>query len=128
VIAHFILFVSSQESSTRFYSAVLDREPSLDVPGMTEFILGEHCILGLMPLAGIKRLLGVDALQAGSRDAPPRTELYLRTPDAAACFDRALAMGARLLSAMQMRDWGDVAGYLLDPDGHVVAFAESAIE
>ena len=32
--------------------------PVLNVPGMTEFRLNEETVLGLMPSAGIKRLLG----------------------------------------------------------------------
>jgi len=36
---------------------------------------------------------------------------------------RALAVGARELSPMAPRDWGDLVAYSLDPDGHVLAFA-----
>jgi len=35
----FILFVKDQEKSTSFYKSVLDLEPVLNVPGMTEFEL-----------------------------------------------------------------------------------------
>ncbi len=55
---HFILYVDDQARSTTFYSQVLDCQPTLNVPGMTEFTLSENTILGLMPIAGIKRLLG----------------------------------------------------------------------
>ena len=47
--AHFILFVAAQEKSTAFYSSVLGEAPILNVPGMTEFRLGQEAILGLMP-------------------------------------------------------------------------------
>ena len=53
-----ILYVADQQVSTGFYQAVLARQPDLNVPGMTEFRLSETCVLGLMPEAGIKRLLG----------------------------------------------------------------------
>lgn len=56
--SHFILYVSDQRASARFYEAVLAMAPSLDVPGMTEFTLGSDAVLGLMPAAGIRRLLG----------------------------------------------------------------------
>lgn len=36
---HFILYVEDQGRSTEFYTRVLGREPSLNVPGMTEFEL-----------------------------------------------------------------------------------------
>ncbi len=55
---HFILYVQDQARSTAFYAQVLACQPSLNVPGMTESTLAENTILGLMPLSGIKRLLG----------------------------------------------------------------------
>ena len=120
---HLILYVFDQFSSTQFYHAVLAQDPTLNVPGMTEFTLGEDCILGLMPLREIARLLGDAEIRPDESDVAPRAELYLRTPEAVGCFERALALGARELSPMLPRDWGDVAGYVRDPDGHVVAFA-----
>ena len=120
--ARFILYVQDQEVSTRFYRAVLGREPSLDVPGMTEFALGE-ALLGLMPEAGIRRLLG-DALP-GTGEAPGglRAEVYLLVDDPAGHHRRALAAGARELSPLAPRDWGHEASYALDLDGYVLAFA-----
>lgn len=56
--AHFILYVTDQERSAAFYSSVLGAAPSLNVPGMTEFLLGDLTVLGLMPEEGIVRLLG----------------------------------------------------------------------
>ncbi|MBK6476581.1 MAG: hypothetical protein IPF95_18030 [Flavobacteriales bacterium] len=34
---HFILYVQDQLRSTSFYTALLGLEPTLNVPGMTEF-------------------------------------------------------------------------------------------
>lgn len=122
--AHFILYTSDQDASTRFYTEVLGIQPRLHVPGMTEFDLSGGAVLGLMPEAGIKRLLG-DALPDPSLAAgTPRAELYLLVDSASASHRRALAAGARELSPVQPRDWGHHAGYSLDPDGHVLAFAE----
>ena len=55
---HFILYVADQAAATAFWRAVLDLAPSLDVPGMTEFMLGSGVVLGLMPEASIRALLG----------------------------------------------------------------------
>ncbi len=121
--AHFVWFVADQGRATAFYQAVLQRPPRLQVPGMTEFELAPGAVLGLMPNAGIRRLLGaaiVDPAQAG---APPRAELYLLVDDPERALQRALAAGARLLSTVCARDWGHRAGYCADLDGHVVAFA-----
>lgn len=90
---------------------------------MTEFELTDTAILGLMPITGITRLLG-SALAAGEAPAGLlRAELYLLVTDPAADHRRALDAGARNLSDLAPRDWGDVAAYCLDPDGHVLAFA-----
>ena len=125
--AHFILYVADQARSTRFYSAVLAQPPRLDVPGMTEFDLAGGAVLGLMPEAGIKRLLGSRLPDPAQASAAPRAELYLLVPDPRAFHERALAQGARELSPLADRDWGHRAAYSLDPDGHVLAFAEEVV-
>jgi len=122
--AHFILYVSNQPSSARFYEAALGVAPRLDVPGMTEIELG-GCVLGLMPEAGIRRLLGEAIADPATARGVPRAELYLLVDDPAACHTRALAAGARELSPLSPRDWGHAAAYSLDPDGHVLAFARA---
>jgi uncharacterized protein len=121
--AHLILYVADQRASAAFWAAVLDAAPALDVPGMTEFPLGGGCVLGLMPAAGIRRLLGPALPDPASAAGIPRAELYLRVDDPDGCHRRALANGARELSPVEPRGWGDRAGYVLDPDGHVLAFA-----
>ena len=121
--AHFILYVEDQRRSAAFYERVLEQKPRLDVPGMTELVLPGGAILGLMPEASIQRLLGPALPTAESGARPARAELYLVVPDAAAAHARALAAGAKELSPLSARDWGHVAGYSLDPDGHVLAFA-----
>jgi uncharacterized protein len=120
--AHFILFVSDQQSSTSFYSHVLASEPSLNVPGMTEFDLGGGAVLGLMPTTGAANLLGSVVTSGGA--SPPRTETYIVVDDAGAFHGRAVAAGGREISPLSKRDWGHSAAYCLDPDGHIIAFAE----
>lgn len=96
--------------------------PRLDVPGMTEFELSPGCVLGLMPEKGIKRLLpAMPDPEAGN--GIPRAEVYLTVSDPELYHARALAAGARELSPMEPRGWGDKAAYSLDPDGHVLVFA-----
>ena len=119
---NFILYVRDQAKSREFYAIALGMAPRLDVPGMTEFELAPGCLLGLMPEKGIKRLLPeLPDPEAGRNGA--RAEVYLTVPDPAACHNRALAAGARELSPLAPRDWGDRAAYSLDPDGHVLVFA-----
>jgi catechol 2,3-dioxygenase-like lactoylglutathione lyase family enzyme len=120
---HLILYVQDQQAATAFWQAILDRPPNLDVPGMTEFSLGTQVVLGLMPEAGIRSLLGPSLPDPAAAHGIPRAEVYLVTDDAAACHARALAAGATELSSLAPRSWGDDVAYSLDPDGHVVAFA-----
>jgi uncharacterized protein len=118
-----ILYVEDQARSRDFYAAALGREPRMHVPGMTEFELGLGCVLGLMPVAGIRRLLGDTLPDPATAAGIPRAELYLHSADPDSAHRRALAAGARELSGIARRAWGDTAAYSLDPDGHVLAFA-----
>lgn len=90
---------------------------------MTEFDIGDGAVLGLMPSAGIRRLLGDAIPDPALAHGIPRAELYLIVDEPAACHRRALEAGARELSPLLPRDWGDHTAYSLDPDGHVLAFA-----
>lgn len=121
--AHIILYVRDQVLSTAFFAYVLDQEPVLNVPGMTEFELNENCLLGLMPETGIKRLLGEPLPDPASGNGIPRAELYLVVDDALAHYLRALEKGALPLSELADRDWGQKVAYCLEPNGHVLAFA-----
>lgn len=122
--AHLILYVADQQTSTEFYRSVLALEPTLNVPGMTEFTISDDCILGLMPERGIKRLLGDRLPDPAQANGIPRAELYLRVDEPEAYHRRAIGHGARELSAVDRRDWGDIAGYCMDRDGHVIAFSK----
>jgi catechol 2,3-dioxygenase-like lactoylglutathione lyase family enzyme len=119
---HFILYVHDQEAARVFYERVLGVPPTLHVPGMTEFEVAPGTVLGLMPERGIARLLDPGAAEMPGGGI--RGEVYLVTSSPEARHRRALAAGARELSAMAPREWGHRAAYSLDPDGYVLAFAE----
>jgi catechol 2,3-dioxygenase-like lactoylglutathione lyase family enzyme len=121
--SYFILYVADQEQSTAFYSAVLGIKPRLHVPGMSEFVLPGGAVLGLMPEQGIHKLLGPRLPDPGAGRGIPRCELYLLVSEPAAWHGRSLAAGAKELSPLLPRNWGHLAAYSLDPDGHVLAFA-----
>lgn len=120
----FVLYVQDQASAAVFYRETLQVEPSLDVPGMAEFPLGSGAVLGIMPMDGIRRLLA-GAISADVQPGAPRAELYLRVEGAEEWLARAVGAGASLLSPVQPRDWGESAGYCMDADSHILAFAES---
>jgi catechol 2,3-dioxygenase-like lactoylglutathione lyase family enzyme len=120
--AEFILYVSNQSASRDFYRAALAAEPTLDVTGITEFELPGGATLGLMRETSIRRLLPGAFKQDSVID--PRAELYLVVEGVDEWHRRALDAGGRELSAPADRDWGHRVGYIADPDGHIVAFAE----
>lgn len=121
--AHFIFYVSNQNKSAQFYESVLGIKPRLHVPGMTEFELSSGAILGLMPEVGIKKLLGEFIEDPSKAKGIPRAELYLLVEGPLAFHKRALELGAKELSPLELRTWGHTAAYSADPDGHILAFA-----
>jgi uncharacterized glyoxalase superfamily protein PhnB len=121
---HFILYVSSQETATAFYSTILDKTPVLNIPGMTEFRLNDSCKLGLMPNTGITKILGHALPHPETGSGIPRCELYLYVDDVETAFARATQHGAKVVSPPEDRNWGDRTCYLADADGHITAFAE----
>jgi len=118
-----ILYVANQQLSTQFYEAVLQIKPTLNVPGMTEFTLFENCKLGLMPEDGIAKIISPPTPHPKTGSQIPRCEIYLRVINPQLYVDRALDNGAKNISPIQPRDWGETVGYVVDLDGHVLAFA-----
>lgn len=121
--AEFILYVADQAKSATFYRTLLGTAPSLDVPGMTEFTLGDGCKLGLMPERNIARIISGPLPHPSSGNGVPRCELYLMIGDLGAAIQQAVLAGATPVDPAADRDWGHRVAYYADPDGHVIALA-----
>lgn len=119
-----ILYVHDQEKSMQFYRALFRRVPDLHVSGMTEFKLSDGVTLGLMPNAGIVRLLGNAIPDPESGFGIPRCELYLEVGNVEQETAHAADAGAAIISPATLRDWGHTVAYVSDPDGHIIAFAQ----
>ena len=119
-----ILYVRNQEKSSKFYQKIYRKPPDMEVHGMTEFILSENCKFGLMPSQGIAKILTNKTPHPDSGDGIPRCELYLYVDNIQFEFENAKKSGAKLISPIIDRDWGDKVCYFSDPDGHIFAFAE----
>lgn len=119
-----VLYIENLEISKKFYSVLLDQEPILDELGMVEFQLMPNVKLGLMPLKGIVKLLGM-AVRHKAGDYPPCCELYLKHADPEGCLERLDAAGGKIVQPLKTMSWGDEVAYAIDPDGHVLAFARS---
>lgn len=85
-----ILYVEDQNRSKEFYSKLLNMQPVLDVPGMTEFKLNENLILGLMPENSVAKILGDKNPHPATGNGIPRCELYLRTDNIEESFKTAI--------------------------------------
>jgi uncharacterized protein len=121
---YFLLYVSDQRRSADFYKKVLQLEPILDVAGITEFRLKEGTVLAVMPVESAAKLIGAQHFPESGPSRSPKAEVYLVVDDPASYHRRSLDCGGTELSPMQVRNWGHRAAYSLDPDGHVLAFAE----
>ena len=123
-MVEFILYVSNQESSKVFYRTILQKEPILDVPGMTEFMIARGCKLGLMPEKGIAKILSDKVPHPEKGRNIPRCELYLYVRNIENRYNAAIKGGALAISPVATRDWGDKVAYVSDLDGHIIAFAK----
>ena len=121
----FILYVSNQKESALFYAALLQLNPMLDVPGMTEFELSPDCKIGLMPEDGISKIIMPALPHPSKANGIPRCELYLKVADILPFYARAKLLKAKIVSEIAVRDWGDNVFYMADRDGHVIAFAQN---
>ncbi len=120
-----ILYVADQKKSMEFYSVILEKAPVLHVPGMTEFMLTDHVKLGIMPESSIAKILAGMTPHPKNGRGIPRCELYIRTGNFEEQYNLAIKHGAKEISKIQHRDWGDDVGYVSDMDGHIIAFAKS---
>lgn len=121
----FVILVSDQKKAVAFYRHLLKLNPSRDEPGMTQFVLDDGSTLGLMPEKSAARIWGENLPHPASGRGIPRCELYLWVDNPKLYLNRALSAGAKLLSPLEPRDWGDEAAYVADPDGHVIALART---
>jgi len=120
----FIIYAADQKISTDFYRRLLLKEPTLEVPGMTEFELSSTLKLGIMPENGIAKIIAEKTQHPAKGNGIPRCEIYLLLEDLEPYYKRAVELGAVLVSDIENRDWGHKACYFSDPDGHILAFAE----
>lgn len=121
-LALVILAVDDVARAARFYEGVFGWPAVVDVAVYRELALPDGMRLGLYQREAFAKNT---ATPAGAR-APGQTtatELYLVVDDPAAMGARLAAFGARCLSPLTTRPWGDEAAYFEDPDGNVVVVA-----
>ncbi len=123
----FIIYVSDQKKSRKFYSELFETEPVSDEEGMTMFqIPDSELLLGLMPEKGISQILGENIPHPESGNGIPRCEIYIFCEDPDLTFNKAVKLHAKPVSCGCDRSWGDYVSYVSDPDGHILAFAKKS--
>lgn len=120
-----ILAVRDLARAARFYGDAFGWPVAVDAPVYREFSLPDGMRLGVyLRDAFVKNT----SVAAGERveGRTTSTELYVSVDDLDAAVARLTAAGARCLSPLAERPWGDVAAYFEDPDGNVVVVARLA--
>ncbi|HTL23377.1 MAG TPA: VOC family protein [Mycobacteriales bacterium] len=120
-LALVVLAVTDLHRSVGFYRQALGWEQVEAAPVYAELVSPAGLRLGLYERTAFARNPGTAPPTAPSGTSA--TELYFRTADVDAAVSRLQAAGAELLSPRVLRDWGDEAAYLADPDGNVVVVA-----
>lgn len=117
-----LLAVEDLARSVRFYRRAFDWPVAIEVPVMVQFEVPGGGALGVYE----KNAFGANTGQVPDLPRPGSlagTELYFLCDDPAEASARIEAAGARLLSPLAPRPWGDEAAYYADPDGNVLAVA-----
>ncbi|MGH2571912.1 MAG: VOC family protein [Actinomycetota bacterium] len=117
-VAYVILYVGELERSIAFYRDVIGLPYKFHESGYAEFAT-EGTKFALYERARLPGLIGREATQGG-----PAVEvafLVERVDEEAA---RLRGAGVKILSGPVDRPWGQRTLHVLDPDGHVVEFAQ----
>jgi predicted enzyme related to lactoylglutathione lyase len=115
-----IIAVSDLERSTQFYSEIFQWKLFLQEEAVTIFELPDknHFMLYKKEAFAINPGQHPIMVHDGSITA---TEFYFHTQGLEEVIQRLETHGARTLSPLAKRSWGDEAAYYRDPDGNVIA-------
>ena len=104
---------SQIDASRAFYERLLGIDVDDTVPSRLYFHCGD-VILALIDWSVEGR--------AGLHPTPDN--VYLATDELDAVYERAVASGARIVSPIEPRAWGERSFYCLDPDGNQLCFVD----
>ena len=117
-----ILAVDDVRASADFYRRALGWKIEVDVPVYVELVSEEGQRLGVYERQAFAANTGL-VPQGVAPGALSSTELYFYTDDMDAALTRLRDAGARELSPLAPRPWGDEAAYFADPSGVVLVVA-----
>lgn len=117
-----IFAVRDLPKAVMFYLQAFGWKQTVDVPVYAEFEMPGGQRLGLYQKEGFARNTGQDPICAADGELTG-SEIYFHVDDIKAAIARLTEAGARQLSGLSPRDWGDEAVYFADPDGNVIVLA-----
>ncbi len=120
-----ILAVDDLAAAVAFYNAAFAWPIGVEVPVYVEYALPGGNRLGLYERVGFGHNTGQVPAKIDAGALAP-TELYLHSDDIDAAIGRLRAAGARQLSDLAPRSWGEDVAYFADPCGNVIAIARPA--
>lgn len=120
-----ILAVRDVARAARFYREAFDVEQVVDAPSYAELRLPDGMRLGLYQREGFARNTGEPPAPA-PLSGVTATELYFYVDEPSEIGRRLERGGARVLSSLKPRDWGDDAAYFADLDGNVIVVARAS--
>ena len=122
-LALVIIAVEDLQRSLAFYRRITQWPVPVDTPVYAELHSPNGFRLGLYDRRGFGRNINHVPEPIAGRVAT--TELYVLVDDVSAAMAGARDAGATVLDEARDRLWGDHVGYVADPDGYVVAFAQT---
>jgi flavin reductase (DIM6/NTAB) family NADH-FMN oxidoreductase RutF/catechol 2,3-dioxygenase-like lactoylglutathione lyase family enzyme len=117
-----ILACAELTRSVEFYRQAFDWPIVVEEERYVELGLPGGRGLGLCSREAFRDYTGQKVRKA-KEDRLSGVELYLRCEDLARAVVRVAGAGARELSRVAPRDWGEEAAYFADPDGNVIVLA-----
>ena len=118
-----ILATEDLENSVAFYMKAFDWSIRLQSKSYVEFELPGGLGLAVCTLDGFEKHIGLKPNIKSGAVTP--VQVYLRSDDLARAIARLHSAGARPLSNLKKRDWGEEAAYFADPDGHVLVISRT---
>jgi predicted enzyme related to lactoylglutathione lyase len=126
--SHISTFIAVRDldASRVFYQTVFGWPIRVEVPVLVEFALPDGRGLALYR----RENFGNNTNQLPEeirKGGIAGHELYFHCPELDTVIERLEKIGARCLSPLKARDWGDDAAYYVDPDGTVIAVARRSM-
>jgi catechol 2,3-dioxygenase-like lactoylglutathione lyase family enzyme len=122
-----IFAVNDVERTVRFYEDAFGwpRNDRIGFENYVELLPPDGGSVGFYERSGFAAEVGADPVAVDGEQVAP-AYLYVRVDDVDSATAKLEEAGARPLSPLTSRAWGERAAWFADPDGNVVAVAQPA--